>query len=441
MSGRVLRIELRRSSAWASGLLVAALGVAGLLSLASAREGDLWDPQWTTLAAFERIMLVVLWPLTLGAGAWQSRRDRRSRSEELLGTTARPVWRRVLPTALAMAWCVLAGYVLIFLAGAIKVAAGTDYFSWNWLPVALVGAVSLIAAGWLGMGIGRAVPSVYTPPVVVVLGFLVLLLPLQLSKGSAPGSAALLSPGFTAKLGEFEMVAPSVDLGQLCWFGGLALGGLLLVLFAQRLAAVTALVPVVLALVIALPIFTAAPAGGVQADPAASAEVCTHDGGPAVCVTQAHAQSLDALVGPAREALRLLATLPDPPSSVHEVTPQRRGPQPADQVWFDSDNYAPGVGWDTGDSRKLLVKILAGAGTMPCDPENYAVRAISAAWLEGRYPAPGLEVEPGQEANARNAMWQALTALPRAEQVRRVAAVRQAGLNCGDVGAALSAGH
>lgn len=441
MSGRVLRIELRRSSAWVAGLLVAALGIAGLLSLAATREGYVWDPQWTTLATFERVMLIVLWPLVLGAGAWQSRRDRCSRAEELLGTTARPAWRRVLPTAWAMALCLLVGYLLIFLVGAIKVAGDTDYFAWNWLPVTLVGALSLIAAGWLGMGIGRAIPSVYTPPVVVVLGFLGLLLPVQLSKGSAPGSAALFSPGFTDKTGEFDMVAPSVNLGQFCWFAGLALGALLLVLFARQLASVAALVPVVLALVIALPIFNAAPAGGVQADPGASAEVCTHDDGPAVCVTQAHARSLSALVGPAREALRLLGKLPDPPSSVHEVTPRRPGPQPADQVWFDSDNSAPGVGWDTTDDRVLLAKILAGAGTMPCDQENYEVRDITAAWLIGQYPAPGREAEPGPAADQRNAMWQALESLPRAEQVRRVAAVRQAGLSCGDVGAALSGGH
>lgn len=441
MSGRILRIELRRSSAWVTGLLVAALGIAGLLTLAMSSEGYVWDPQWTTLAAFQRIMLILLWPLTLGAGAWQSRRDRRSRAEELIGTTARPSWRRMLPTAFAMALCLVVGYVLTFAVGAIKVAGDTSYLPSSWLPVTLVGALSLVAAGWLGMGIGRMVPSVYTPPVLVVLGFLLLLLPIQLSKGDGPGRAALFSPGFTDNPDEFSMVAPSVDLGQFLWFAGLALGGLLLVMFARRIASVAALVPAVLALVVAVPIFAAAPAGGMQADPGALAPVCTHDREPTVCVTAAHAQALDSLVGPAREALALLAELPNPPSSVREVTSQQTGPQPADQVWFDSDNYAPGQGWDTDDNAKLVVKVLAGAGTRPCESMNYAVRAIAAAWLVGHYPAQGLDVQPGDQATTRDAMWQALTALPHDQQVRRVAAVRQAGLTCGDVGAALAGGQ
>lgn len=441
MSGRILRIELCRSSAWVTGLLVAVLGVAGLLTLATSSEAYVWDPQWTTLATFQRIMLILLWPLTLGAGAWQARRDRRSRAEELIGTTARPSWRRMLPASLAMALCLIVGYVLIFAVGAIKVAGETHYFSSNWLPVALVGALSLVAAGWLGMGIGRMVPSVYTPPVLVVLGFLLLLLPIQLSKGDVPGPASLFSPGFTDPADEFSMVAPSVDVGQFLWFAGLAVGGLLLVMFARRIVSVVALVPAVVAVVVAVPIFVAAPAGGMQADPGALVPVCTHDGGPMVCVTAAHGQALDSLVGPAREALALLAELPNPPSSVHEVTSQQAGPQPADQVWFDSDNYAPGQGWDTTDNAKLVVKVLAGAGTRPCQPVDYAVRAIAAAWLVGHYPAPGLEVRPGDEATKRDAMWHALSALPRDQQVQRVAAVRAAGLTCGDVGAAVAGGH
>ncbi|HEY4454188.1 MAG TPA: hypothetical protein VGN81_07750 [Pseudonocardiaceae bacterium] len=447
MSGRVLRIELRRSSAWSTGLVIALLGIAGLLSLLPANQEGLWDAQWTLLATFQRIMLVVLWPLTLGAGAWQARRDRRSNAEELLGTTARPAWRRMLPTALAMALCLFVGYVLTFAVGAVKVVGTTDYFSSNWLPVALVGALSLVAAGWLGMGIGRLVPSVYTPPVLVVLGFLVLLVPIQLSKGDTPGPGSLLGPGFVNTVREFQMIAPSVDLGQFAWFLGLALAGLLLALFGRHIASVVAAVPVALALIVALPIFSAAPAGGVQADPAATAEVCTHDGGPMICVTASHQQDLATLVGPARQALTALAKLPNPPTSVHEVPDDRPSPQPADQVWFDAANHTAGQGWDAKSSAELEAKVLAGAGTKPCDQENtvdrvsYEVRPIAAAWLIGQYPAPGMAVDGPDENARRAALWHALTALPQAEQVQRVAAVRQAGLTCGDVGAALSGGH
>jgi hypothetical protein len=340
-----------------------------------------------------------------------------------------------------MAVCLVVGYLLIFAVGAIKVAGSTDYFSSNWWPVALVGALSLVAAGWLGLGIGRLVPSVYTPPVLVVLGFLMLLLPVQLSKGDSPGVVGLLSPGFETDLGEYNEIAPSVNLGQFFWFVGLALGGLLLALFGRRIASAVAALPVAVALVVALPILGGAPANGIQLDPGASAEVCTHDGGPAVCVTAAHAKSLDVLVGPARKALTALGKLPNPPTSVHEVTSAQAGPQPADQVWFDSDNYTPGEGWDTGDSAELEAKVLAGAGTRPCGDIDYATRAIAAAWLMDTYPAPGMSVVDPAENARRGQMLHALTALPAAQQVQRIAAVRQAGLTCGDVGAALSGGH
>ncbi|MFC9686659.1 hypothetical protein ACFTZL_43880, partial [Streptomyces sp. NPDC056948] len=70
MTTRVLGIELRRSAAAVLGVLVAAFGAAGLWSLALSRQTELWDAQWTMLAGFQRIMLVLLWPLALGGGAW-----------------------------------------------------------------------------------------------------------------------------------------------------------------------------------------------------------------------------------------------------------------------------------------------------------------------------------------------------------------------------------
>lgn len=434
MTGRVLRTELRRSSAATAGLLTALLGAAGLYTLVMSDQGDLWDAQWTLLAAFQRIMLVILWPLALGAGAWQARRDRRSKMEELTATTPRPVWRRALPTSVAMAIWLVVGYLVTFAVGAVRVAGDTAYLHAGWVPIAAVGALSLVAAGWLGMGIGRLFPSANTPPVLVVAGFLLLLVPVELSKSAAPSGAALLTPNLTSTLDEFTTIAGRVNLAQAIWLTGLALGGLLLVLVARRRSAVVAAVPLVLGVVAAVPLLNAAPAAGLQPDRGALAEVCTDDGRPQVCVTTAHEQGLAALVGPARKALTMLARLPDAPTSVHEVTGERRGPQPEDEVWLHSDNYRPGHGWlSTGD--ELVVRILAGAGTRPCDPVDYRTRALAAAWLYGRYPAPGQQLEPGTEADERNAAWQSLQALPADEQLRRIDAVRQAGLTCRGGGA------
>jgi outer membrane protein assembly factor BamB len=125
MTGRILRIELRRSAAWISGAVVLLLGAAALYVIVLTDGGALWDQQWTMLAVFQRQLLVVLWPLALGAGAWQARRDRRSRMGELLSTTARPLWQRAIPTSAAMAIGLAAGYVAMLLTGAVRVAAMT----------------------------------------------------------------------------------------------------------------------------------------------------------------------------------------------------------------------------------------------------------------------------------------------------------------------------
>ncbi|TFV29985.1 hypothetical protein E4K10_46955 [Streptomyces sp. T1317-0309] len=322
MISRILGIELRRSSAAVTGAAIAAVGVAGLWTLVLSSQGELWDAQWTMLAAFQRIMLVALWPLALGAGAWQSRRDRRCGTEELLGTTPLPTWRRTLPAALALAVCLLLGYAVTLASGAVRVLGATGYLHAGWLPMAGVGALSLVAAGCLGMGTGRLVPSAYTPPLLVVAGFLVLIVPVQLSKSSTSGRAGLLFPNLTTTIDEFTTIADSVSLAQSLWFAGLAVSGLLAVMVARRRSAVVAVAPALLGVAVAVPLLGVAPASGLQRDKGAVAEVCTHDGGPVVCVTKAHEKGLGTLVGPARRALTLLAKLPGaPPPCTRSPTP------------------------------------------------------------------------------------------------------------------------
>jgi hypothetical protein len=440
MSGRIFGIELRRSSGIAAGAVVAALGVAGLYMLVLTDQADLWSTQWTMLAVFERIMLVLLWPLALGAGAWQARREQRSKMGELLGTTARPLWQRVLPTSAAMAVGLAMGYIAILAAGAIRVASESSYFHLGWLVVAAVGALSLVAAGWLGMGIGRLWSSTYTAPALVVLGFVVLLVPIQLSKDGPPGVAALLVPSFTTNIDEFTKVAASANLGQTVWFVALAVTGFLLAVSVRRRAMFAALVPAALGLVVAVPLLTAAPAAGFEPDPAASAEVCTFD--RVVCVATAHKDALATLEGPARQALKKLAKLPDAPTSLHEITGSlddwRTRPQPADVVWFHSENLKPGGVWQ-GTPDELMARMLAGAGTRPCS-DDYRPRAIAAAWLYGSFDLPGPPLQPAERVE-RVKVWQALQALPESVQRDRIAALRRAARNCqGDLLSVLASG-
>src|SRR5262245_45415377 len=104
MGGRILRIELRRSVALLATLLIAAAGVLILYA------NNTPDPSWMDLVVRQRTILVMYWPLALGAGAWQGIRERRSKVEELFDTTPRPRWRRVLPMVGAMGIAAVAAY-------------------------------------------------------------------------------------------------------------------------------------------------------------------------------------------------------------------------------------------------------------------------------------------------------------------------------------------
>ena len=73
------------------------------------------------LALWQRGGLFLVWPLSMGAGAWLGLRDRRSRMRELLATTARPGWQRAIPTAGALSIALALGYVVTFAAAGVQV--------------------------------------------------------------------------------------------------------------------------------------------------------------------------------------------------------------------------------------------------------------------------------------------------------------------------------
>ena len=437
---RILGIELRRSSAVPAGTAAAVIGVAGLYVLALTGQTALWDQQWNLLAVFQRIMLVVLWPLALAAGAWQAGRDRRSRMEELLGTTPAPGWRRLRPSALALTLSLAVGYLLVPAAGAAKVAAAAGYPGHGWQAVTAVGVLALVAAGVLGLAVGRLLPYAYTPAVLgagSLAGLLAAIEATKIGDATKPGTALLL-PYFTSTISEFQAVSGAVSTGQAWWFGGLVIGGLLLFLATDRLVRLLAVVPPALGFALAAPMLSGA---AFPIDPAAVAEVCTTDSGPRVCVTAAHSRQLPTLVAPSRQALRLLAKLPNAPASVHEAVPGTGRAQPSSEAWLDSENLGA-----TDDPAEATARILAGAGTPLClrdEGSDYLevlrARAVTAAWLYGTHPVPGPSYAAAEQA-LRDTMWKTLIALPAAEQERRVAAVRVAGLTCGDQAAALGIG-
>ncbi|WP_444949977.1 hypothetical protein [Micromonospora ureilytica] len=450
MTGRILRIELRRSAALGIGLLLLVTGAALLLS-----STEFFAGRWMQLAVLARSMLMVLLPLALAGGAWMGRRDARHRVNELFASTVRPRWQRVVPTASALAVTVVAAYILVFVIAAGWVVPTSGYFPTATIVVFAVGVPALIAAGWLGMAAGRAVPRVITAPILAVVGFVLVGLVPELAMAPDTGAeiaqfrpepaGVLLLPTITG-LDDFQTIATRVSLLQALWLVSLAVTGLLLLGAVRRRAIAFAVLPAVLGVAVALPLL---PVGGARGaavvDPVAIELVCDNDG-PQVCVTRAHAGLLPAVVGPARQALATIAAkLPNAPVRAVEtqqvsywarLDPDQAPPRhSADTIVF----YTPTI--DRGGRADLsgdyfLPSLLEATWQQECGDQAvrgdvYRARMVAAAWLTGRPPAPRRGWAPEETAGLESA-YQALVSLPEVEQRRRMAAAREGVLACRD---------
>ncbi|WP_157620813.1 hypothetical protein [Saccharothrix sp. NRRL B-16348] len=445
---RILGIELRRTTALVLGALVAVVMVGLLYWGPSTKASTAWTRQWTTLAEWVRFMLALSWPLTLGAGAVQGLRDRRSGVEELFGSTPRPRAQRVGWTLGALAVGLVAAYAVVFVVGAVQVASATDYFHWGWLPSALVGALALVGVGWVGMGLGRLLPSPLTPPVLAVAAFAV-----TSSGFGGPGAGlpwAGLLPSLPSPTSVFTAVDGAVNAVQAVWFAGVALTGFLLVALLRRRW--LGVLPVLVAAAVAVPLLPATAEEAVTPDPVAAELVCAER----LCLTRAHEHERAALTVPAREVLRLLAKLPSPPTSVREVASAQRGeqdmrlPEPTDAVWVDLDEFTY-FRRTPPTPAQVATYWLAGAGTRTCYGNHIprtltrevAARTVMTAWLTGRLePLPVYREWLGQETDALAAeAWAHLRTLPETVQGARVQAAREVQAACsGDALTTLTGG-
>ncbi|MGB3437516.1 MAG: hypothetical protein WBA97_02085 [Actinophytocola sp.] len=425
----ILRTELRRSTApvLGIGLVVFSLGLIYSLTGPWVHGTAQWNEEWTGLAQWTRYLTVFLWPLVLGAGAWQGLRDHRARVTELFSTAPRTTWRRLLPTVGALAIALSAAYVVLLIVGGVQVARTATYFHLKWLPVAGVMVLALVGIALLGFGIGRLLPSLVTPPVLAVaaLAAQIAVIP--------HGWMLLLTPAFAAPdVTAFTTVALPVTLAQALWFTGIGATGFVLALAVRARTRLAALLPVAVAAAVTVPVLSGVD-GPVVADADAMALVCDEDG-PRVCVRHVHADYLPTLTGPAREALALMAKLPSPPTSVVEY-PDRGDYEP------ESMDVAPfffGTKRLT-DPEQIKLAVLAGAGTPLCvngpgwggSTDSLTARVVTASWFTGELaPVPGtLEVWDVLADEAR-ATWRELRALPPAEQAARVAAFRVDSLDC-----------
>ncbi|MEV0698685.1 hypothetical protein AB0I53_12315 [Saccharopolyspora sp. NPDC050389] len=442
MSARMVRIELRRSSALATGTAIFVITVALLYLLSNGpwqKSTGAWHLQWDSFVYYLRFMHFVLLPVALGGGALLGMRDRRSHVQELFASAPRPAWQRSAHTAVAVCLAMVAASAAILVAGGVSVVANGGFFHLGWLPVAAVGALSLVAAGWLGMGVGRLLPSLLTPPVVAAAGFAVLTYAhsttISAEAYDAPRSSVpeLLTPMLAGTTrNAFIAVSGTVSAVQLVWFAAVATTALGLLTASRLGTRIAVLLPAALGIAVAVTALPRDAEAVYVINEEATALVCTETGD--VCVTRAHADKLDALTGPARDALSRLGRLPDAPKAVAEI--------PTRGMDKTTRHVPPGVlpldfdELELADEDSTSVRIGLLSGTDPgCDTwygdESQAARTIIASWFVDEFtPLPDYSGREGEIRQLAEPAWQALRALPPEAQPQEVAELRATTQSC-----------
>ncbi|MEW2401443.1 hypothetical protein [Streptomyces sp. NPDC046862] len=462
MNTRVLRIELKRSVApWAGAVvLTSALAFLYLVNAGWWTGTAAWTAQWTPLALWTRGLLFYLWPMAVGFGALQGLRDHRSKMSELLTTTPRPAWHRAATLAGTTATTLASAFALLVLVGGVQVLAHTEYTHLGWLPISLVGALSLVAGAVLGMGVGRALPSALTPPALAIAAFAFTAL-MQMSLGrtqtdtamgvatTEPNRLSLLSPAVEEARDALVTLSAPVHLGQTIWLLGMAATGFALLVAVTPRTRLLALAPVLAGAAIALLVLPSDPRRMYVVDEAAAEPVCD---GP-VCVTRTQEGRLTDLAGPGKEALRLLhgALGGQAPVSVREnaaVQPEGSMPRWSRKTVlldFDDDLVAAAKG------EKLTWALIAKGMVPGCSPVGWSgtgaedvAQSVAAAWVLGDFrslpsaQSPNIRREIDTQARAE---WKKFRALPRDKQLARINAMRTAAFSCkGDALDALTGG-
>ncbi|NLT54857.1 MAG: cytochrome d ubiquinol oxidase subunit II [Actinomycetales bacterium] len=444
---RIWWIESRRSTAARLGPALLAMNVLMLLTLpaAAGRTG-----RWMALTMHQRMSLGMLLPLAVAGGAWQLRRDRRHRVEELLSSTPRPRWQRLAPTAVAMATWAGVAYLVVFGAFAAWGLRTASYYPTDTVVIIAVGVVSLVAATWVGMAIGRALPYLVTAPILAVvlitgLGVMSVLVTPDGDEHTTFPRFLFLSPTPSNVPGDAVTIAGRVDTAQAVWWVCLAATAFALLSVVTRRGAALAVAPLLLGSAVAIPMLPAGRDGGeYRLDRTAMEQVCTEDT-PRVCLQRVHAYLLPEMSDWARHALGLLAPLPDPPTTAVEwryLGPDTNDVQPPDTMLFhlelapyERPTQSEGALWEALDGAA------ASNGTCTVFHQHDTVaRRLAAALLIGTLP-PTDDGLDEQEASLFHETYRRLSVLPHAERIRRVAALRHAVLTCqGDLYQVLTEG-
>jgi hypothetical protein len=435
-----IRTELRRSNAIGLAVLLFMIGALMIAALTQT-----WNRQWLTFSYVQASGLFLLVPLALAGGAMLGRREARTRADELMGSTGRPRWQKISPPAAALAVAVTAVHLLTLGIGAAVIGATGGFLSIGGTLPALVDIVVLIGAVWVGLAAGRAWSSPLLPPALATLALVAQVATEFTGENSRLRNLTLMvePPGLV-----WESFNTEALLGRLALGAGLLVGGLLLGFGASWLTRVAGVAAPAAGMVLTVVITPLGLGSRYQVDAAAQHLVCA-DGTPQVCVTAVHAYELAAVTPAVRQALTMLAKLPDAPTRAVEWRADAPSTFDSAQFQGETPKLEPGTVMfrlepddrmlSTGDlfSLKsmspagLTATIVNGAGTTTngCRLGDEVALGAAGAWLMNVDVLPDLSYEGSVPAEI-TATVRALRALPEQEQVRRVTALRDAANAC-----------
>ncbi len=343
---------------------------------------------------------------------------------ELFASTPRPRVQRTVPTLGAMALTIVAGYLLMTVAGAVSIISTAKYLPVAVVAVVAVGALALLAAVWLGLAVGRLLPWLATAPALGVAG-LGLLLGIPALTRPKGWLALVFSPIYEMNMPDaYTTVAGRISAAQAIWLAALAVAGVLLFASNGWRLRVTALLPVVLGAALAITVMPHHNRLVVDSvDPVAQELICAKDE-QRVCVSRVHEGLLPEIVPQARQALTILAKLPGAPTRVHEdnttYLPYIPAPRGADVALVSI------TAGETGDlTTKIVTSVFASPNDCDKGPE-WADTLAAAYWLIGREP---VAEAPDVAADAVT-RWQELRKLPAEQAQAKVTAIRDAALGC-----------
>jgi hypothetical protein len=245
-AARLMRLELCHSAMlWMLPVVVA------VFWFVSYRETVAMAPLWNLRAnEFQSGVVTAFIVPVVGAAAWMGSREARRRMTDLVTSSARPRWTRLIATWAATTTWALVGYLTCL---AVVYGVTAHQASWGgplWWPAA-VAAASVVAYSAIGFAAGSLLPSRFTAPLAGVAAFFVLALSTQLITGSQ--SSWQISP-IVAGPWEFQQdagaatffpYAPDLSIAQLMFLVGLAvavLGALALAGSGRRVRAAATVV-------------------------------------------------------------------------------------------------------------------------------------------------------------------------------------------------------